>query len=495
MHAATMTAYFLNPNAGAGKGTLTARARKRTKVVATIGPASTSEAILKNMFHAGMNVCRLNMSHGDHPDHLQRLDLVRKLSKEMERPVAVLADLQGPKIRTGRLKGGGPVELKAGSPITITVADCPEGDATRVGTTYPGLAQDLSVGAVLLIDDGRIRLTVEDLDGDDIHCSVTVGGLLRNNKGINLPGTKVSAPSLSEKDKNDLAWAIAHQVDYIALSFVRTARDVRNVKHRIAESGRAIPIIAKIEKPEAVQNIDEILAEADGIMVARGDLGIEISTQKLPVVQKELIARANRLGKLVITATQMLESMIENPIPTRAETSDVANAIFDGSDAIMLSGETATGKHPVEAVAEMMRIAVEAEGSAYMPAVKVDKSCQLFDAQTYAMASAADHLARELNAAGIVVFSNDLGKAQLLSKRRPERPVVAMCYDITTWRQLSVYWGLVPLLVPQREDPQDQLEAGIDECLRHHIFKDGDLVVVLAGVSKSGANTIKIHQV
>ena len=493
------TSFFLNPSQTAGSvfpptDALTCRARKKTKIVATMGPSSSSEEVMRNLFHAGMNVARLNMSHGDHADHAARLALLRKLSLEMQRPIAILADLQGPKIRTGRLIGGIPVEWKTGQKTTITVADCPDGTAARVGTTYVGLANDVIPGNVLLVDDGKMRLQVDNVDGDDINCTVMVGGLLKNNKGINLPGVKVSAPSLSDKDKADLAWAIANEVDYIALSFVRNARDVRNVKNRIAETGRIIPVIAKIEKPEAVENIVEILQEADGIMVARGDLGIEISTQRLPVVQKELIRGANRAGKLVITATQMLESMIENPIPTRAESSDVANAIFDGTDAVMLSGETASGKYPVEAVAEMMRIAIEAEKSDWMPQVELSANSP-FDAYGLAMASAADLLCRELKANGIIVSSHNTDKALLISKQRSDVPVVALCYDHATWRRLSLFWGIVPLMVPLKEDLNDQLEVGVDECLRNGIYGDGDTVVVLCGVSKHGANTLKVHQI
>lgn len=475
--------------------TLTKRALKRTKVVATIGPASTDPALIRAMCHAGMNVVRLNMSHGDHADHQKRLDLVRAISKELERPVGVLADLQGPKIRTGRLAGGEPVTWKTGAKTIITVADCPEGTAERVGTTYPGLAKDVQEGAVILVDDGRMRLKVAKIEGDDIHCTIQVGGLLKNNKGINLPGVQVSAPSLSDKDKADLAWALTNEVDYIALSFVRTARDVRNVKNRIAETGRNIPVIAKIEKPQAVENIEEILAEADGIMVARGDLGIEISTERLPVVQKMLIHRANQLGKLVITATQMLESMIENPIPTRAESSDVANAIFDGTDAVMLSGETAAGKYPVEAVSEMMRIAIEAEKSPYMPHPELDRAATTFDRFSMALTGAAGLLSRELKANGVMIFSHGTEKALLLSKLRGSIPMTALCYDERTWRRLSLYWGIVPLLTPFKEDIQDLLERGIEEALRHQIFKEGDTVVIIFGFSTTGANSIKVHHI
>jgi len=469
--------------------------RKATKVIATIGPASSDEGVLRAMFLNGMNMARLNMSHGDHSDHLKRLQLVRRLSVEMDHPIAILADLQGPKIRTGRLKEGTTVFWTAGMKTVITVAECPEGTIDRVGCTYDGLAKDVVPGNVLLIDDGRMRLRVDAVEGPDIHCTVMIGGQLKNNKGINLPGVKVSAPSLSEKDKADLAWAIANDVDYVAISFVRTARDVRTNKNRIAETGRQIPVIAKIEKPEGVAAIDEILAEADGIMVARGDLGIEISTQKLPVVQKELIASANRVGKLVITATQMLESMIESPIPTRAESSDVANAIFDGSDAVMLSGETAYGKFPAEAVGEMMRIAIEAEKSPYMPTLNPDRDKGGFNHYAMAISGATDYLSRELSANAIMVFSQNSEKALLLSKRRGDVPIVALCYDQATWRRLSLYWGVVPVIVPLKEDPNDQLEIGIESCIRLGVVNDGDTVVVIYGVSPHGANSIKVVQV
>ncbi len=483
-------------NAPASSSTqLTKRTRKRTKIVATIGPASSSEEVMRALFQAGINMARLNMSHGDHSDHLARLQLIRRISKELERPVAVLADLQGPKIRTGRLKDNQPVEWKLGDQVVITVADCPEGTAKRVGTTYIGLAKDVVKGNTLLVDDGRMRVEVDRVDGDDIHGTVQVGGWLKSNKGINLPGVRVSTPSISEKDKADLAWAIANDVDYIALSFVRTARDVRNLKNRIAESGRDIPVIAKIEKPEAVECIDEILHEADGIMVARGDLGIEISTQRLPVVQKDLIYKANRMGKLVITATQMLESMIESPIPTRAESSDVANAIFDGSDAVMLSGETASGKFPVEAVAEMTRIAAEAEKSPYMATVKLDRASAPFDQFAFAFTGAADYLSREINANGVMILSNGVEKAMLLSKRRGQGPMVALCYDERTWRQMSLFWGIIPILIPFLDNLHDLLEKATEECLRFDIFREGDTVVVINSIAASASNTIKVHHI
>ncbi len=474
---------------------LTPRFQKRTKIVATVGPASSHPEVLRAMFRAGMNVARLNMSHGTHETHQASLELIRQLSRETERPVAILADLQGPKIRTGKLAGDAPVELHADAELVITVADCPEGTASRVGCTYAGLANDVSPGATLLIDDGRLRLTVTQVDGEDVHCRVVVGGLLKSHKGINLPGVKVSTPSLSDKDKLDLAWCINHDVDFIAMSFVRSARDVRNLKNRIAEAGRSIPIIAKIEKPEAVEDIDAILAEADGIMVARGDLGIEISTQRLPIIQKDLIYKANSLGRLVITATQMLESMIESPIPTRAESSDVANAIFDGTDAVMLSGETAYGHFPVQAIDEMTRIAAEAERSMYLRPITLDPRAATFNHYAQAMAMTAANLARAIEANGVLVLSQRVDKALLLSKMRGRLPTVVICHDERIWRKMCMYWGVLAVIVAPSDDPQDLIERAASECIRHGMLRDGDTVVVIYGTSERGANTVKVVQV
>ncbi|MHC5068811.1 MAG: pyruvate kinase, partial [Planctomycetota bacterium] len=323
------------------------RGRKRTKIVATIGPASEDRDIL-------------NMSHGSHEDHARRLTLLRELSDEIDRPVAVLADLQGPKIRLTKFADGS-TEWAAGDQVVITTEDMPlaSTDGKRVGSTYR-----------------------------DVHCSVLIGGTIKSSKGINMPGCLVSAPPLTDKDKDDLAWAMANDVDYVALSFVRNAQDIRGLRRRISDAGRRTSIIAKIERPEAVDDIENILVATDGIMVARGDLGIEMSSEKLPVVQKHLIARGKAYGKLVITATQMLESMVNNPIPTRAETSDVANAIFDGTDAVMLSAESASGKYPVEAVREMLRIAETAEPSAYMSSPILDPDVAKPDATAHALSRA-----------------------------------------------------------------------------------------------------------
>jgi len=469
----------------------TARGRKKTKVVATLGPACDDEAVLTAMYHAGMNVARFNMSHGDHATHAGRLTTVRRLTERLNRPVGVLVDLQGPKIRLTRFVDDS-VEWPEGHEPVITTQDLPEGDAERIGCTYDGLHRDVRTGSELLIDDGRLRLEVLTVSGHDVRCRVVVGGTVSSNKGINLPGVEVSAPSLTDKDKEDLTWAIANDADFVALSFVRSAQDVRNLRRRIAESGRDIPIIAKIERPEAVTNMEEIILAADGIMVARGDLGIELSTEKIPAMQKHLIARANAHAKLVITATQMLESMITSPIPTRAETSDVANAIFDGSDAIMLSAETAAGDYPAEAVEEMMRISLEAEGSPYAWPPEIDADLLRPQRMSYALTSAAAHLAGHIGAAGVLVFSHGSEKAILLSKLRSVGKTIAMCYDPATWRELSIYWGTVPLLIEYRDDPSDLLEAGIAETLHHKLLKEGDLVVALMGFAADTTSAIKV---
>lgn len=471
------------------------RVRKRTKILATLGPASDDPAVLRAMCEAGANAVRLNLSHGERADHERRLRAVRELSRALERPIAVLVDLQGPKIRTGRLRGDQPVELVEGRPFIITAAPCPEGDAERVGTTYPGLARDLKPGDTVLIDDGRLRLRVERIEGPDIHLVVEAGGLLKSSKGINLPGTAVSAPSLSDKDREDLAWAIARGVDAVALSFVRSARDVRHVKARIAEVGSSLPVIAKIERPDAVSHIDSILAEADGIMVARGDLGIEISIERLPIVQKELILRANRLGKLVITATQMLESMIDGEMPSRAEATDIANAVFDGTDVVMLSGETAVGRHPARAVQAMSAILLEAEKSRYLPSIEPDAAAQTCSREDLSLSGAAHRLAVETGAEAIIVCSATPAPALLLSKRRGRVPIVCICTEAAHWHAYCLYWGVVAVLVEPTADVQTLLERGIEDAIAQGLLRDGQRAVVLAHFPERGVASLKLARV
>lgn len=473
---------------------LTARGRKKTKVVATLGPSTDDEEVLRAMYHAGLNMARFNMSHGGHEDHKRRLDAVRWMSMELERPIASMVDLQGPKIRIGKVTEEG-ATWAPGDEVVITTDECPDGTAKRVGCTYSDLHKDVKAGDTVLVNDGRLRLTVKQVDHRDIHLIVEIGGPVTSNKGINLPGVSVSAGPMTEKDKADLAWAIENDVDYIALSFVSSAQDIHNLRRRIRECGRDIPIIAKIEREEAVRNMEDIIRTADGIMVARGDLGIEMSTERLPVIQKHLIRRASAHGTLVITATQMLESMIESPIPTRAETSDVANAIFDGTDAIMLSGETAVGKYPVEAVQEMLRISVSAEVSHYLPKASVLPDLLPIDELTFAVTTAAAQLAETIKAAGVMTFSHSTQKPDLLSKLRFPGLTISMCYDDVTWRRLSPLWGTAALRVNFTEDPMDLLEAGLTEALRHGVVSEGDTIVVLTGFGATSGGAIRVVKV
>ncbi len=365
---------------------------RRAKIVSTLGPASRSMEVVRELIASGANVLRLNFSHGTYEDHADSIRTVREASDVLNQPVAILQDLQGPKIRVGNIDN--PIELVIGSELVITAREV-TGDVGMVSTTYTGLPRDVERGDRLLMDDGQIELLVKRVDGDDVYCQVVVGGVLSAHKGINLPGVSVSAPSVTDKDREDLAFGIENEVDFIALSFVRDPADVAEVKRLIQDAGADIPVIAKLERAEAVDRLDAILEVADGVMVARGDLGVELSPEAVPVVQKRVIAAANRAGKLVITATQMLESMTEHPRPTRAEASDVANAIFDGTDAVMLSGETAVGQYPVETVKMMGRIVETAEASMYASPSEqrrgeAGEALSFPDAIGYAAVTAAD---------------------------------------------------------------------------------------------------------
>ncbi len=448
---------------------------KRTKIIATLGPASANPAMVRKLIEAGVDVFRLNMSHGDHAGHEAALALVREAAGHFRRPIGVLADLQGPKMRTGRLAGGGPVAWVSGERTVLTVAPCPEGTAARVGSDYAGLARDVKPGDHLLVDDGKMRLLVERVEGDDVHCLIEVGGKLKNNKGINLPGVRVSAPPLTDKDLRDLAWAIAHQVDFIALSFVHTHADVVDLKRRIAEAGGCAAVVAKVELPEAVEDIDAIARESDAVMVARGDLGIEISAEWLPMVQKDIIRAVNRHGRIAITATQMLESMIELPVPTRAETTDVANAIIDGTDAVMLSAETATGAYPLEAVSTMTRLALVAERSSYLVHVEVDREPGVFPSASVSLARAAVVLADERRAAAMVVADHDPQLIRLLCERRGQTPVVAACLDQAEARRFALFWGVFALV----GEGEDLIDSVVAQGRALKLFEIGDELVVV----------------
>jgi pyruvate kinase len=470
---------------------------RRAKIISTIGPASRSPERLRALIDAGTDVVRLNMSHGTYDEHAAVIATVRRLSDERRKPVAILLDLAGPKLRTGQLRDGRPVELMTGSQIILTSEEI-AGDATRLSTNYPQLVQEAPIGARILLDDGLIELRVEEKRDGEIVCRVIHGGRLGERKGLNLPGVMLSLPALTEKDHADLAFGLRLGVDYIGLSFVRSAADCQAARELIEQAGAQTPIIAKIEKAEAVKNLDEILAAADGVMVARGDLGVETSVESVPLIQKAIIAAANRSEKVVITATQMLQSMIENPRPTRAEASDVANAILDGSDAVMLSGETAVGAFPIEAVAMMDRIIRCAEQSPLMrPRLAETVAGEHSGSSGRAIAEAAAFAAEELNARLIVVFTERGRMARHLAALRPTQRILALTQSPATERQLALVWGVEPRrfdFLPR----SDELLAACDHLLlRQGWAAPGEIVVLIAGgITGLGiSNMMKLHRV
>ncbi len=468
----------------------------RTKIIATIGPASRSKSVLRKMILEGMNVARLNLSHGSYDEHAAVIHHIRSLAKELARPIGILFDLQGPKIRTGTLKGGKPVLLKRNSTIRITTSEVEEGSAEIVSTSYKQLSKDVKQGDRLLLDDGLIELKILSVDKNTVLCRVVNGGELKEHKGINLPGVDISAPSLTEKDKRDLDFGIRSGVDFVALSFVRSAQDIRELKNRIQKKGADIPVIAKIEKPEGVKSLAEILEITDGIMVARGDLGVEMRPEKVPMIQKDMIRKSIAANKVVITATQMLETMSSNPVPTRAEASDVANAIFDGTDAVMLSAETATGKYPVQAVQMMRKIAAEAEASSFMRYnSRYPKDPNTLVAQ--AVAQSAVDILNELDAMAIIVFSVSGKTSKSISKQRPAVPIYAFSPSRDVYNRLSLAWGVTPFIIPEIRSTQKLIDAGEAILREKKMVKPNNLVIVVTGLAlKSGStNMIKIHKV
>ena len=467
----------------------------KTKIIATIGPASSSKPILEKLISSGMSVVRLNFSHGSYAEHTKVINTIRSLSKTMGRPVGIIIDLQGPKIRTGTLQGGQPVTLKKNRTICLTTKDVP-GTADTVSTTYQGLIKDVKKGVKILLDDGLIELRVLSKAGDTVECKIVHGGILKEHKGINLPGVHISAPSLTPKDKKDLSFGIKAGVDYFALSFVRSADDLDHIKSVLKKQGSDIPVIAKIEKPEAVDNLDEILKAADGIMVARGDLGVELKPEKVPVIQKHIIDQAILANKPAITATQMLETMINNPVPTRAEVSDVANAVYDGSGALMLSGETASGKYPVKAVQMMARIVAEAEAS-YLMKYNLKHSIDPDNRVTHAVAQSSVNLLHEIGAKAIVVFSVSGKTSTFISKHRPSKPVYAFTPSTAIYNRLALIWGLTPIYIPEIEDAGRLIEAGEKILLQRQLIQNDDLIVIVSGLAlkKGSTNLVKIHRV
>jgi pyruvate kinase len=470
---------------------------RSTKIVCTIGPTSETEERLAQMVQAGMNVARLNFSHGKHADHAERILRIRRVSESLGIPVAILQDLQGPKIRVGTFLNNQWADLVPGRPFIITTADV-EGSQERVSTTYKNIVNDVKPGDMLLLDDGKLRLEVTKVVGAEVHTKVVVGGTLKEKKGINLPGVRVSLPSLTDKDREDLQFGLQQGVDYVAVSFVREAADIRLVRETIQEYAperEYVPIIAKIEKPEALENLDAILAAADGVMVARGDLGVEIGPDKVPAWQKHIIKAANMCGKIVITATQMLESMIDNPMPTRAEASDVANAIFDGTDAVMLSGESASGKYPVESVQMMTDIIHEAESSAREWGI-FRQNVEKTESDQVELAKAACRLADSSHVSVIAAFTHFGGSARILAKQRPDVRIFAFTTHSVTYRQLSLLWGVYPYLITRLFSVKEMLEM-IEKNLHHsNLWEAGKRVVLMAGlpiVYMGPSNMVLVH--
>ncbi|QDP97578.1 pyruvate kinase [Microlunatus elymi] len=466
---------------------------RRAKIVCTLGPATSSSQRLVELVRAGMDVARLNMSHGDYPDHLKNLQGVRAAAQEVGRPVGIFADLQGPKIRLGRFADG-KVDLAYGAKFTITTEDC-AGDVHRCSTTHKGLPGDVKSGDLILIDDGRIQLQADEVTDTDVITTVKVGGPVSNNKGINLPGVAVSVPALSEKDKADLRWALAQGVDMIAMSFVRNAADIEEAHKIMSEEGRKVPIIAKIEKPQAVQNLDEIIDAFDAFMVARGDLGVELPLEEVPLVQKRIVTAARRWAKPVIVATQMLESMISAPRPTRAEASDVANAVLDGADAVMLSGETSVGQYPVITVETMARIVNETEAHGMAEIHSLD-----WDPHTTAgvvTKSAAD-IARGVKARYLVAFTHSGDSARRLSRLRSDIQVLAFTPLESTQAELTLSWGIETILVPMVSHTDDMIRQ-VDKALTESgRIEEGERVVIIAGSppGRAGAtNMIRVRRI
>jgi pyruvate kinase len=465
---------------------------RRAKIVCTLGPAVSTPEKIRALVDAGMDVARLNMSHGSHADHERSYAMVRRASDESGHAIGIFADLQGPKIRLGKVAGG-PLQLEEGSAFTITTREVP-GSTEICSTTYDGLPGDVAAGDQILIDDGKVRLQVTSVEGADVHTRVVVPGPVSDNKGINLPGVAVSVPALSEKDKEDLRWALHQTVDFIALSFVRSAADVDDVREVMREEGIFLPVIAKIEKPQAIENIEEIVDAFDGFMVARGDLGVECPLEDVPFLQKHVVDVARRHAKPVIVATQMLESMIGAPRPTRAEASDVANAVLDGADAVMLSGETSVGEFPVEAVEVMARIieSTEDHGLARMTAIDWQPRTR-----GGVIAKAAAEVAERVGAKYLVAFTQSGDSARRLSRYRGPIPMLAFTPVDAVRSQLALSWGIETFKAPEVEHTDEMVRQVDEHLLRINRVKEGDVVVIIAGSPPGipgSTNALRVHR-
>jgi pyruvate kinase len=452
---------------------------RRTKIVATIGPATSKPEVLRELILAGATTLRLNFSHGTHDDHQRSIRLIRQTSFELNQPVGILQDLQGPKIRLGRFEKDS-IVLKDGDPFILT-SHIMEGNQTMSSITYEPLAREVPEGATILLDDGRVEMRVEKVDpvAGELYCRTVVGGKLSNNKGVNFPGVCLSVKALTDKDRKDLMFGLDRGVDWVALSFVRNPQDVLEIKELIASAGKSVPVIVKIEKHEAIEQMQEILSLSDGVMVARGDLGVELPAEEVPILQKRLIVTANRLGIPVITATQMLDSMVYSPRPTRAEISDVANAILDGTDAVMLSNETAVGEFPVKAVAMMAQIATRIEADRIVQNVTgVDDTGRSIP---NAISQAVGQIAAQLEASAVMTLTKSGSTARNVSKFRPQAPILAVTPHVNVARQLQLVWGVKTLLILSLPSTSQTFDAAISVALENHLVDEGDLVVMTAG--------------
>ena len=468
---------------------------RRTKIIATLGPAVEAPGVLLSLFRSGVDVARLNLSHGTHVEHARVMVQARRAALAAGRAVAVLADLQGSKARVGPLAGGAPIRLARGETLTLTPRHVP-GRPGLIPTSSRSLARDVRRGDPILIDDGRLELSVVRVRGGDVRCRVITGGLLHEHKGINLPRTTLHGEALTAKDRADLAWALRQGVDYVALSFVRAAEDVERARRWVRRLGRVVPLIAKLEVRQSVERLAEILQVADGVMVARGDLGVEVPLERVPVLQKTILQEANRAGVIAITATEMLESMVEQPRPTRAEASDVANAIFDGTDAVMLSAETASGRHPLKAVAVMDRIIREAERSGALWTVPAEASSPGMDREAHAVAHAAGDAARQWGARAIVVYTQTGSTARILSKLKPPCAIVAFAPTEEVRRRMALYRGVLPLHLRFATSTDRMLRDGQRALLESGVLERGERVVVVSGTTpRAGATSLmKLHR-
>lgn len=469
---------------------------KKTKIICTVGPSTDKPGVLEAMIEAGMNVARFNFSHGTHEDHAKRISMVREASRKVGKPIALLLDTKGPEMRLGKFKEG-KVLLTEGQKFILTAEDV-DGTNELVSVNHKLLPQEVSPGNVILLSDGLVSLKVNSVEGDNIVTTVQNTGEMSTGKRVAVPGVNINLPFLSRQDADDILFGISQGMDFIAASFVQRAADVLAIRKLLEDSGAKMDIIAKIENAEGVKNIDEILKVVDGIMVARGDLGVEIPTEEVPIVQKMLIQKCNQAGKPVITATQMLESMMANPRPTRAEASDIANAIMDGTDAIMLSGETASGKYPAEAVRVMARIAIRTESALNYGTILLQKGVLPHITTTDAISHATVQIAHELNASAVITATESGYTPRMVSKYRPQAGIIAVTPHEETLRRMMLLWGVYPLLGTQVKGTDDMVQNAIGSALKSGVVKDGDLVVITAGVpaGRSGTtNMIRVHVV